>query len=375
MAGRQFRLLLGVALASTLTVSSPLPAVACVGDGCINIYSTAPGAGALATTWDFAARKIQTFEVFCEAGLCLYSSIDPGFLPGFEAVGDDYFPLAAGTRVSFAVVAKDAAITVRLGGNRIEPGASELIGTTPDLHNHPSWQLLLPAGEEGDYPLEFRFTTDSPTYADSQTFTAVLTNLPPRTPTADASPTPTPTTDPDPSCPGDCNGDGNVSIAELVRGVVGALGGAGCEAFDRNGDGTIAVNELIVAVNAALHGCPIAATPTATRPATLWTIQETIFSPRCAIATCHDTTTRSGDLVLEAGASHGELVGVEPDVDTARDAGLLRVDPGDPDNSFLVIKLEGPTPSQGSRMPLTGPLLDPADIGIIRAWIAAGAAP
>jgi hypothetical protein len=166
-----------------------------------------------------------------------------------------------------------------------------------------------------------------------------------------------------------------VSIAELVRGVRGALGGEGCDAFDRNHDDMIAVNELVTAVNAALNGCPAAATPTATRPPTLETIQQEIFSPRCAIPTCHDAAFRSGDLVLEAGAAYDELVGVEPDVDTARDAGLLRVDPGSPDNSFLLIKLEGPPPSQGSRMPLTGPPLAAEDVALIRAWIAAGAAP
>jgi len=354
-----------------LVALSPAASPACVGDGCINIYSTEPGGGALATSWDFTTRVVPTFEVFCDAGQCLFSAIDPGFLAGFAPEPSGYHRLDEGVRVSFEVIAQDAGASIRLGGGPIQPGSSAVIGTTPELHNHPSWQLLLPEGDAGEYEIEFRLTTDSPDYEDSASYTARLTNLPPPT----ATPAATATAEPPPSCPGDCNGDGRVSIAELVRGVGGALGGEGCTAFDRNGDGTIGINELVTAVNAALDGCPAGATPTATRPPTLEAIQNTIFSPRCATATCHDSSFRSGDLLLEEGAAYGELVGIEPEIETARDAGLLRVDPGDPENSFLLIKLEGPPPSQGSRMPLTGPLLTPEEVDLIRAWISAGAPP
>ncbi len=58
-------------------------------------------------------------------------------------------------------------------------------------------------------------------------------------------------------CPGDCDGDGTVSIAELIRGVNLALGSTdeACSAFDLDGNGSVAVNELIAAVRAALDGC------------------------------------------------------------------------------------------------------------------------
>ncbi len=55
--------------------------------------------------------------------------------------------------------------------------------------------------------------------------------------------------------PGDCNGDGRVSINELVRGVNIALGQIGieeCPAFDCDGDGQVSISELVKAVNAAL---------------------------------------------------------------------------------------------------------------------------
>lgn len=72
-------------------------------------------------------------------------------------------------------------------------------------------------------------------------------------------------------CPGDCDGDGRVSIAELLRGVNIALELqplSNCPPFDRNGDGRVAINELVAAVNAALAGCPNVGTPTRTPTAT-----------------------------------------------------------------------------------------------------------
>jgi hypothetical protein len=57
-------------------------------------------------------------------------------------------------------------------------------------------------------------------------------------------------------CQGDCNGDRQVLVNELVVGVILALGGtAACDAFDLDGDG-VQINELILAVSNALGGCP-----------------------------------------------------------------------------------------------------------------------
>lgn len=72
-------------------------------------------------------------------------------------------------------------------------------------------------------------------------------------------------------CPGDCDGNGRVSIAELLRGVNIALELqplSNCPSFDVNSDGRVAINELVAAVNAALGGCPSVGTPTNTPTAT-----------------------------------------------------------------------------------------------------------
>ena len=59
-------------------------------------------------------------------------------------------------------------------------------------------------------------------------------------------------------CAGYCNGDGFVTVDELIKMVniaLGTLDISACEAGDINGDGTITVNEIISAVNRALMGC------------------------------------------------------------------------------------------------------------------------
>jgi len=80
------------------------------------------------------------------------------------------------------------------------------------------------------------------------------------TPTPSETPNPTPTPTPTPgSCVGDCNGDGQVTVNELIQMVNIALGNAAvstCTAGDANGDGEITVNEIVAGVNNALNGCP-----------------------------------------------------------------------------------------------------------------------
>ena len=102
-------------------------------------------------------------------------------------------------------------------------------------------------------------------------------------------------------------------------------------------------------------------------------IQQTIFNVSCISGPCHSSTSQQGNLVLEEGVSYGNLVGVVPFNDAARAAGLDRVVPDNTAMSFLLVKLTGPSPAEGSRMPLGAAPLSQADIDKVRAWILAGA--
>jgi hypothetical protein len=59
------------------------------------------------------------------------------------------------------------------------------------------------------------------------------------------------------ACVGDCSGDGEVTVDELITMVNIALGGAvtNCPPGDANADGEITVDEIVAAVNKALNGC------------------------------------------------------------------------------------------------------------------------
>jgi subtilase family serine protease len=59
-------------------------------------------------------------------------------------------------------------------------------------------------------------------------------------------------------CSGDCNGDGAVTVDEIVTAVHIALGAqpvSTCEPADANGDGSVTVDELLQLVHRALNGC------------------------------------------------------------------------------------------------------------------------
>jgi hypothetical protein len=60
-------------------------------------------------------------------------------------------------------------------------------------------------------------------------------------------------------CPGDCDGRGEVSVDELLRGVNIALGKmplSECRAMDRGADGSVGVDDLVEAVGTSIRGCP-----------------------------------------------------------------------------------------------------------------------
>jgi hypothetical protein len=106
--------------------------------------------------------------------------------------------------------------------------------------------------------------------------------------------------------------------------------------------------------------------------ADLQSIQENIFTPICSV--CHAGGSAPEGLRLDAADSYNLLVGV-PSTEVPS---LLRVKPGDPDNSYIIQKLENHA-AVGAQMPFgcpnTQPCLTASTIAFIRQWITNGAPP
>ena len=125
-------------------------------------------------------------------------------------------------------------------------------------------------------------------------------------------------------------------------------------------DGNVGIGAADVTVS---NGAP---------PVTLSQIQASVFTPICS--GCHNGSNPPGGALpgsqnLTAGNSFAALVGVA----SLEQPALRRVKAEDPDNSYLIQKLEGAASISGSRMPLGGPFLDQATIDEIKSWISSGA--
>src|SRR5262245_10705850 len=92
-----------------------------------------------------------------------------------------------------------------------------------------------------------------------------------------------------------------------------------------------------------------------------------IFSSRCV--GCHVGGGAPHQLKLDEANSYSNLVNVA----SHEVPSLLRVEPGDPDNSYMVQKVQG-TAAVGGRMPLGLAPLTEEQIALIRRWISEGAA-
>ena len=96
-------------------------------------------------------------------------------------------------------------------------------------------------------------------------------------------------------------------------------------------------------------------------------IQDNVFTPICTA--CHAGAAAPLGLRLDAASSYALLVNA-PSVEVPS---LQRVQPSNPDASYLIQKLEGRA-AVGGRMPLNQPALPAETIAVIRQWITNGAA-
>lgn len=91
---------------------------------------------------------------------------------------------------------------------------------------------------------------------------------------------------------------------------------------------------------------------------------QAIFNQNCAVSLCHNGIQEP---TLLANVAYNSIVNI------SSSQGLDYIEPGDPDQSYLYLKITGDSRIVGSRMPQGQPPLSNSDIAAIRAWIENGA--
>ncbi len=168
----------------------------------------------------------------------------------------------------------------------------------------------------------------------------------------------------------DVNNDGTVNIQDLVL-VANSIGQPGDRNAEQNPDvnrdSTVNVLDLVRVANSF-------GKTEQEDNSTYHEIQDNIFDKSCANSACHASPSNSANLNLTYGQSYHDLVNKIPRNGAAAAMGMKLIDPGNPDNSFLLKKLMEPeAPEFGRRMPFGMGPVHKGKIDAIRTWIAAGA--
>ena len=142
-------------------------------------------------------------------------------------------------------------------------------------------------------------------------------------------------------------------------------------ALARCGDGTLdALEECDDGNTVDGDGCDAQCLDEAGLRPTLASIQANIFTPTCS-AGCHEIGGIAPMPLDTVQASFMNLVGVVSVEVPPR----LRVQPFEPEESYLIWKLDGRDGIVGDQMPLFGTPLSQAEIDVVARWIADGAKP
>ncbi len=191
---------------------------------------------------------------------------------------------------------------------------------------------------------------------------------------------------------GDADSNGRVEISDAIFSLgylfIGGVESHCLDAMDSNDNGALNITDPIAILSYLFLGAravpepfPDAGVDPTSDPffcdnGRFAGLRRDVFGPTCALSSCHSKTDAQGGLVLEGEAAYSQLVGVLAQNDAARKAGLFRVKPGHPEESFLLKKITGELgPEHGERMPRAGTPLGSDTIERVRLWISDGALP
>ncbi len=127
---------------------------------------------------------------------------------------------------------------------------------------------------------------------------------------------------------------------------------------------------LILAVAVLIAACGDSHHTVQTSPVNTFSrIQVEIFTPSCALSGCHDTGTHQSNLDLSPGKAYLQIVNIP----SAELPPLKRVVPSDPNNSYLLQKINGNKNIAGIQMPIGAAPLNSEQINLVQGWILSGA--
>jgi hypothetical protein len=121
----------------------------------------------------------------------------------------------------------------------------------------------------------------------------------------------------------------------------------------------------------ALSACAPEPTPSSARAPDFESLLEEVLIPSCATAGCHSATTGAAELFLEGERAYTSITAPTCSNAEAAAKEMQRVVPGEPESSFLFIKMTQPG-GMGELMPPAGALSE-KDLGRVEDWILGGA--
>jgi hypothetical protein len=286
-----------IALLSTISIAIA-GSQAHAHDGPLQIRSTGKGSGALAIT-GAPTGSLALTESACAAGSCLYTNSELAFTTPDTDLGEPVLgALAIATVVRLEVVSADAGASVKLGTTVLDaPGESAQLGVSWSMHAHLILQVTAPQGQQADWTVVVRLTTNSGKYTASSPVTLIVTTASATTTTTTTETSTTTLSTPvcgdgivdeDEECDagdqtwangkacrdgctllacGDTDGDGNTSTSDALFTLRAATGARHCDACVCNIDGSagaspvsatdaLRILRIAIGVSSVVPNCP-----------------------------------------------------------------------------------------------------------------------